>query len=297
MTDGTYHGGREEYPFNYTDFRTPRYLTGPANKIIHDFEKVARLYNGKKVHVFRPSEDTERCPDCTDLITGEQIYKNCDKCGGSGYVEGYDKISEQWAYLDIAQEHRVATGVGTTDNPGGIRHQLVFIGEPLLKDQDLIVTEDTKIVYKLIEVAPQIVAMAGSVITQMGQVSKITPGQKEYDIVHRAYEELEKTDSWDPDDSGYFTAYEGGKTFTNTLQFQLPEDTIEWEIEIEMSSESKLKIFTENDDTLVEEDSEIGPNYNKTWDSYELSEPENIYIELDENVVLNEYNITVKVDV
>lgn len=178
----SYNGGAEEHPYNYEDFSTPTYLTGYASKIIHDLEKVARLYNGKKVALYRSSGE-DRCPDCTDSITGQKVFSGCKTCNGSGTLLGYTKLSEQWCYLDLTSEYNVESETGSTDNPGGVRQQLIFIGPPQLRHGDLFVTQDTKNIFKIIVVEPQLVAMAGSIVSQMTQVSKLTPGQIENELI------------------------------------------------------------------------------------------------------------------
>ncbi len=292
MVDGTYQGGRDEYPFEYTDFRTPTYLTGYAKKMVWELEKVARLYNGKKVHVFRPDDSEERCPECTDQITGEQVFSSCDTCDGSGKKMGYKKISVHWAYLDVAQEHRVATGIGTTDNPGGIRHQLVFVGEPLLKDEDLIITEDTKKVYKIIEIAPQLVAMAGSVVTQLGQISRITPGQIEYNLIDWVAEKLIPGDG-EVNEDGWEALYKNtdGKTsHGHIFTFNVPKDVEELALFLTLSDNSSIKLYDIESNIIYEDEAE--ENEVTGFDPWDYQEKEKqIFGKLDENVRLIAYHI------
>ena len=251
MVDGTYQGGREEYDYEYSDFRTPKYLDGHAAKIIHDLKKVCRLYRGRKVHVFRETEG-ERCPDCTNVITGEQVYKDCERCGGTGQLKGYQKISETWSYLEVAPEHLVGTQVGTTDNPGGVRNQLVFVGEPILKVNDLVITEDTKKVFKLVEIAPQMVAMAGTVVTQAGQVSRITPGQVEYDLLawinkEDDYKCLEVSGDRPERNTGqqWYSKYVYTDQITEDfICFEVPKATVEVSLYIPLVNVSEAKILS-----------------------------------------------------
>ena len=297
MVDGIYQGGRDEYPFEYTDFRTPTYLTGYAKKMVWELEKVARLYNGKKVHVFRPDDSEERCPECTDMITGEQVFSGCDTCDGSGKKMGYKKISVHWAYLDVAQEHRVATGIGTTDNPGGIRHQLVFVGEPLLRDEDLIITEDTKKVYKIIEIAPQLVAMAGSVVTQLGQISRITPGQIEYNLIDFVAEKLIPGDG-EVDEQGWESLYKNtdGKTsHGHIFTFTVPKGVKELALSLTLSKDSKIELYDIDSEIIYERNLE--KNDDIGFDPWEYSDKEKqIFGKLEEDVRLTDYHIEAKYD-
>ena len=178
-----YSGPTKEHPYTYDDFSTPKYLTGHANKIIHDLEKSARLYNGKKVDVYRVDSE-ERCPECTNAITGERMFSRCTACNGSGTVAGFVKISEnQWCYLDISPEYNVPTEVGLVDTPGGAAHNLIFVGPPMLREGDLFITKDTKHIFKIVDVGPQPIAMAGTVVSQPVQVSRLTPKQVEYGLL------------------------------------------------------------------------------------------------------------------
>lgn len=166
---------------DYTNFRTPTYLRGHANKIIHDLKKVARLYNGRLVRIFN-NGTYEPCLTCTDTITGTIVLKNCPVCGGTGTTPR-QFVGEYWNLVDLAPKYRVPTEFGNTENPGGIKDTFTVLGAPLLRDQWLIVTVDTKEVFEINDVMPQIVAMQGIVVTQVASCSRMPKGSVEYNVI------------------------------------------------------------------------------------------------------------------
>lgn len=178
-TDLTYGPHRPPKDEDYSDYRAEHYIQGPALKIIHDMEKMARMYNGRWVRIFRKAQ-SERCPACTDMITGAIAVVNCNACGGSGKKEGFAHLIDAWIHIDVARKHNVTSQFGNSDSPGGADTPVVIINAPLLKDQDLIVTLNTKDVYKIVNVEPQIVAMQGIVVTQLAQCFRISHGSIEY---------------------------------------------------------------------------------------------------------------------
>lgn len=178
-TDYTYGPHRPAKAEDYGDYRTEDYVLGYALKIIHDMEKMARLYNGRLVRIFRKSGGT-RCPTCTDTITGAVVLTNCPDCGGSGMLDGYSQLLETWAHIDVARKHNLTSQLGNSDSPGGADTPFVVINAPLLKDQDLLITVNTKDVHKIVNAEPQLVAMQGLVITQLTQCFRVSPGSPEY---------------------------------------------------------------------------------------------------------------------
>ena len=60
--DGTVAFGppRPKVTTDYTSFSTPDYLTGYARKILRDLVKVARMYNGRLLKLYRPAVPTAR---------------------------------------------------------------------------------------------------------------------------------------------------------------------------------------------------------------------------------------------
>ena len=166
---------------DYTNIRTPSYMRGHANKIIYDLKKVARMYNGRLVRIY-DNGTGERCTTCTDDITGEIVLANCPVCHGTG-TSPRNYIGEFWNLIDFGPKYDAATEFGNTENPGGAKDSITVLGAPLLRDQWIIVIVDTKEVFKIIDVHPQLVAMQGIVVTQIASCSKISEGSPEYSVV------------------------------------------------------------------------------------------------------------------
>lgn len=181
-TDYTYGPSRPGHPLDYPDFSTPGYLTGHANKIIYDLEKKVRMYDGHLTRIFRTT-DSDRCPTCTDTITGAIVLSDCPTCGGSGTVNGFEQIAEKWCLINFGPKKDLETEFGNADNMNAGTDQFVIIGAPMLKDQDLLITVDVKEVFKINQVEPQIVAMRGIVVTQMAGCTYISPESLEYNLI------------------------------------------------------------------------------------------------------------------
>lgn len=180
---GNYGPPRPPQPqSDYSNIRTPGYLNGHAAKIIHDLKKVARLYNGRLVRIY-DNGSGDRCATCTDDITGEIVLTNCPVCNGTG-KSSRNYIGEYWNLIDFGPKYGAPTEFGNTENPGGARDSITVLGAPLLFDQYLIVIVDTKEVFKIIDVEPQIVAMQGVVITQIASCAKMSEGSAEYSVVN-----------------------------------------------------------------------------------------------------------------
>lgn len=160
-------------------FGTFDYLKGYANKIQLDLIRVAKCYNGREVRIFTP-KNTERCPHCTNLITGARILSDCPVCKGTGRVGGWDVVGDFYCYGDIGSKYNVATPNGNSTSEGAGRDQLILVGCPkLLKDQDLIIFKGNKDVYKIYDVEPFMVAMQGEIIAQICSAANLTPGSDE----------------------------------------------------------------------------------------------------------------------
>ena len=166
---------------DYTNFRTPIYLRGHAKKIIHDLKKVARLYNGRLVRIYTGGGTTP-CETCVDSITGSIVLKDCPTCNGTGTTPR-TYVGEFWTLVDFAPKYRVPTEFGNTENPGNLKDTFTVLDAPLLKDQWLIVTVDTKEVYEINDVMPQIVAMQGTVVTQLASCARMPVGSVEHKVV------------------------------------------------------------------------------------------------------------------
>ena len=195
--DFTYGPPRPEKAENYSDFRTEYYVRGHARKILHDLEKLARLYNGKKVRIYQVLPSA-RCELCTDSITGAVVIPNCTACNGTGQQSGYtlhtqlkpsnipghpEEINEFWAHIEVIPIFNVTSELGNADTRGGTKTPVMIIGLPLLKDGDLVATVNTKDVYKIVNIEPQIVAVQGTVIAQLTQCNLISRGSAEYRVI------------------------------------------------------------------------------------------------------------------
>lgn len=179
---GEYGPPRPDFSYqDYSNFRKPSYLQGHAKKILYDLIKVARLYNGRLVRIFDYGTK-EPCTTCVDTITGAVVLKDCPVCGGTGTTPR-NYIGEFWAFADFGPKYTLGTEMGNTENPGGLKDSFVVLGAPLLKDQWLLVTVDTKEVFEIYDVLPQIVAMQGFVVTQVAACARMPVGSVENKVV------------------------------------------------------------------------------------------------------------------
>ncbi len=175
---------RPEDPNSFTDTPVKVQLTGIAKKLSDDFERRYRLVEGTEIVVFRVDTTTNaRCTRCTNIITGQVTISDCSECGGTGYTANYVEIGTYWAKIDILPETRYATAMGNTDNQGVRRTTFSVVKAPLLQDQDLLVTRTTRRVYKVVDQAPELIAIQGAVILQNTGASLITSGSKEYTLI------------------------------------------------------------------------------------------------------------------
>lgn len=165
---------------SYREYKTPKYLKGYANKIIKDLTKHLRLYSGKCAVLYQRDKNGVRCSYCTDKDTGARLVTDCPQCDGSGYVVGYEKIGEFSIMLEYTPENNIPTPLGNQEIK---KDQLVLVGAPEVKDQDLLIMKDTKDVYKIVNVDAYNVALNGIVISQLVTTSRIPVGEKEYDLI------------------------------------------------------------------------------------------------------------------
>lgn len=153
-----------------------------ARKIRSDLERVSRIYDGIQIRLFKLRDDSERCTECTNLLTGECMISNCPTCGGTGYALAYTQEGDFWTRIDFTPRVIRPSEQGNTDNPG-IQDQMVVIGAPILKARDIMITIISKEVFKILDREPQVVASGGEVISQIAFVSRITPGGSEYKLI------------------------------------------------------------------------------------------------------------------
>lgn len=183
MEDGLEYGPSRPAPDSgYHLFSTPKALTGYSGKILADLVKIARLYNGREARLFRVVKG-HRCGVCTNLATGERLLTNCTVCRGTGYVEAWEYVGNFWTLIDFGPRYEMAARGGNTENPNGVKEQIIILGAPLMKDQALVIFEESREVYKLYDVEPHIVAMRGDVIAQIAGCSRLTPGCEEYKLI------------------------------------------------------------------------------------------------------------------
>lgn len=168
-------------PIDHDQYTTHSYLSGYAKKARLDLEKTARLYNGMAVKLFSIDESTDRCTHCTDSFTGDIVISNCSHCGGTGYEESYTLEATAFAVPQIAPKLKTSSEMGDIE----VAQQTTFIlfDAPLLEDQDLLATVDTKRVYKIVDMEPQIAAIGGEVVAQMVVCRAIAKGAPEYGVI------------------------------------------------------------------------------------------------------------------
>ena len=172
---------REQVPFNYSHHTNYKYLTGYSNKILKDLIKIARMYNGQLAEIYKVSSG-ERCPACTNSVTGERLVTNCKVCHGTGYLKSWTYLGDFWTLVDFGPGYRIATPAGNTENPNGTKEQITILGAPILEDQALIIFKETQEVYKIYDVEPHVVAMRGDVIAQIATAAAVTYGSEEYKL-------------------------------------------------------------------------------------------------------------------
>ena len=180
MATGIQYG--PERPFeahDYEMFHTPQFLSRYSKKILMDMVRVAKGYTGRKVHLFFQDKGS-RCPQCINEITGEKMLSDCPMCHGTGRVHGWEYQGYYYTQVDFQPRQVIATENGTVNNQGGNRDSIYVLGAPLIHDQDLILFEETKELYKVYDVEPQLVALRGDVIIQIAQGSLVEYGSPEY---------------------------------------------------------------------------------------------------------------------
>ncbi len=177
-----YGPSRPEPDVGYQKFKNYKYLHGYSQKITRDLAKVARMYSGREVKLYKEAGG-ERCHVCTNLATGERILSNCKYCGGTGYKNKWEYVGRYYTYTDFDPVYKVATPAGNTENPNGTRENIIIVGAPIIHDQGLIIFVESKEIYKVYDAEPHIVALRGDVVTQIASTTRITPGAPEYKLI------------------------------------------------------------------------------------------------------------------
>ena len=170
-------------PVDHDQFATPNYLQAYARKARGDLYRVARMYNGLEVKLFTIDETGERCPECTDAFTGDIVISNCPTCGGTGYTISYQLAGTSYAVPQLAPKLKTSSEMG--DIEVAQQNTWVLLGAPLLEDQDLVVTVDTRRVYKIVDMEPQLAAIGGEVITQTVICRALSKGAPEYKVLEQ----------------------------------------------------------------------------------------------------------------
>lgn len=167
---------------NFDALSTAYHLTGYAEKMRADIRRIVNLYNGVRIRVFSLDESGQKCPDCVDAFTGQVMYSNCTTCGGTGYVVGYSYVCDTNAMVQFSPKIKTETEMGSAEG-NGRRDTFILVDVPLLEDQDLLVTVDTRRVYKIVDREPDIVAVGGEIIYQMAACSPLSKGSPEYKVI------------------------------------------------------------------------------------------------------------------
>jgi hypothetical protein len=165
----------------YNTFENPYYMRGYTKKIKENLLRWFRLYNGKPVTIFRVDKSGDRCPECTDQITGAKTVSNCTVCGGTGYVTKYKKLGTYWGLMNFAARIDDATPLGNQERVSGGKDTVIVVDPPLLHDTDILVFEKLNAIYKIVDLEPQICGLAGDVICQTIQIAHLPPGSREYE--------------------------------------------------------------------------------------------------------------------
>jgi len=179
----SYGPSRPEPDNGFDKFQGRDYLSKYPKKMRRDFERWLRLFTGKHVKVFSLDTTSNRCPDCVNDFTGACTNSNCPTCNGTGYVNAYVEIADTYSLVNIGPAMDIATPFGNMENTRSGKDTAVFIGDIPIKDRDLVALVDTKDLYKIVDVEPQIVAMDNEVVTQIAEIAYLTPGSNEYKFV------------------------------------------------------------------------------------------------------------------
>lgn len=167
---------------NYEELRKRDYLAGYAAKIKYDLARLLSIYSGVRANIYI-IEKGDRCPVCIDLLTGEKILSNCTTCMGTGYMNTYTKLGETWIGINIGPAQNVALETGATQNSGTKRDIISIVGMQQLHDRDIVIIKDTRLVYKIEDVEPDIVGLAGIILLQNVQATFLEPGHMAYNLI------------------------------------------------------------------------------------------------------------------
>jgi len=161
---------------------TPVHTRGYAKKVRRDLKRMARLYNGMLMRVFSVNESGTKCTDCVDAFTGQIVISDCPVCDGTGFITGYTSLGDHYAVAQLSPKTKTSTEIGDAEGSRR-RDTFILVDVPLLEDQDLLVSIDTRRIYKIVDVEPQIVRVGGEVVMQIAECAPISKGAPEYRVV------------------------------------------------------------------------------------------------------------------
>lgn len=169
-------------PHNYDQFRDRNYLVGYANKIKYDLARLLSVYIGIRSIIYTLTLG-DRCPICIDTLTGEKILSNCTTCLGTGYMSSYTSLGETWVGVNIGPAQNIASDMGSTQNQGTKRDVISIVNMPQLHDRDIIILKDARHIYKIEDIEPDIVGLAGIIVLQNVQATFLEPGHITYSLI------------------------------------------------------------------------------------------------------------------
>ena len=167
----------------FEQFSTSNHLSRYAKKIALDLERKFRLVDGKKASIFSLDTSGARCSVCTDAMTGQQLISDCDVCSGTGYISAYSFLGDTHVRIDINPELLIESELGTVENRGIQRTNIMVVGIPTLKDGDVLILVDINSVYKVVDQGPMVNAIQGAVISQTLACSRITKKTREFSLI------------------------------------------------------------------------------------------------------------------
>lgn len=168
---------------DYNELRKRRYLGGYVDKIRYDLARLLSIYTGIRALIYTLNNGT-RCTNCTDALTGEKLLSSCPVCMGTGYIDQYTKLVETWIGINVGPAQNVALETGATQNSGTKRDVISIVNVPQLHDRDIVILKDTKLVYKIEDIEPDIVGLAGNIILQNVQATLLEPGHIAYKLIY-----------------------------------------------------------------------------------------------------------------
>ena len=167
---------------DYSVNRKRSYIGGYVDKIRYDLARLLSIYIGLRAVIYTLDQGP-RCTNCTDSMTGAKILSSCNVCMGTGYLNKYNKLLETWIGINIGPAQNIALETGATQNSGSKRDLISIVYAPQLHDRDIIILKDSKLIYKIEDIEPDIVGLAGNIVLQNVQASLLEPGHITYNLI------------------------------------------------------------------------------------------------------------------